>query len=221
MAGKFYAVKVGRNTGIFNTWEECKLQVDGYPGATYKSFKTVNEAAEFLGWKGNTKSAVNSSSGFSDNSCSNCSNAFEPATANEAAIAYVDGSYNIATGDYGYGVVFFFNGKEIHLKKGFSNDVLASMRNVAGEIKGSEAAISYALENNIKSIKIYHDYEGISKWCTGEWKANKEGTIAYKNFYNEAAKKINIEFIKVKGHSGDKYNDVADSLAKAAAGVTD
>ena len=201
MAGKFYAVKAGRKTGIFNSWEECKKQVDGYPGASYKSFKTAAEAADFIGLVTNTN---NSPADF---------------VSDHTAIAYVDGSYNISTCEYGYGVVFFYEGEEIHLKKGFPNDELAAMRNVAGEIKGSEAAISYALSHNISSIKIYHDYEGISKWCTGEWKANKEGTIAYRDFYNNAKKQLKIEFVKVKGHSGDTYNDIADRLAKEAAHV--
>lgn len=209
MAGKFYAVKVGRQTGIFNSWEECKKQVDGYPLARFKSFKTAAEAAEFIGMANNTASTpVNSND-------SNLSFSLDTNT----AIAYVDGSYNIATGEYGYGVVFFYEGCEIHLKKGFAKNELASMRNVAGEIEGSKAAISYAISKNIPSIKIYHDYEGIAKWCSGEWKANKEGTIAYRDFYNNAKNKINIEFIKVKGHSGDKFNDIADQLAKEAANV--
>ena len=32
-------------------------------------------------------------------------------------------------------------------------------------------------------------------------------------------KKIDIKFVKVKGHSGDKYNDIADKLAKKALGI--
>lgn len=207
MAGKFYAVKAGRKTGIFNSWEECKRQVDGYPSASYKSFKTAAEAAAYIGLIPNQTAIANANNSPADFVTDN------------TAIAYVDGSYNISTCEYGYGVVFFYNGEEIHLKKGFPKDDLAAMRNVAGEIKGSEAAISYALSHNISSIKIYHDYEGISKWCTGEWKANKEGTIAYRDFYNNAKKQLKIEFVKVKGHSGDTYNDIADRLAKEAAHV--
>lgn len=207
MAGKFYAVKAGRKTGIFNSWEECKRQVDGYPSASYKSFKTVAEAAAYIGLVPNQTAIANANNSPADFVTDN------------TAIAYVDGSYNISTCEYGYGVVFFYNGEEIHLKKGFPKDELAAMRNVAGEIKGSEAAISYAISHNISSIKIYHDYEGISKWCTGEWKANKEGTIAYRDFYNNAKKQLKIEFVKVKGHSGDTYNDIADRLAKEAAHV--
>ena len=67
-----------------------------------------------------------------------------------------------------------------------------------------------------KDLLIYYDYEGIEKWCSGEWKANKEGTIYYRQFCIEAMKKINISFKKVKAHSGNKYNDMADKLAKQA-----
>lgn len=226
MAGKFYAVKAGRQTGIFNSWEECKKQVDGYPSASYKSFKTAAEAAAYIGLIPNQKekapTASSSDSSYSSDSFSafaTTNNSPADFVTDNTAIAYVDGSYNISTCEYGYGVVFFYNGEEIHLKKGFPKDDLAAMRNVAGEIKGSEAAISYAVSKHISSIKIYHDYEGISKWCTGEWKANKEGTIAYRDFYNNAKKYLKIEFVKVKGHSGDTYNDIADRLAKEAAHV--
>ena len=99
------------------------------------------------------------------------------------------------------------------------DEELASMRNVAGEIKGSESAMRYAADKGYKKIVIYHDYEGIAKWCQGLWKTNKSGTINYKKAYDELSERIHIEFVKVKGHSGDKYNDMADALAKKAAGI--
>lgn len=42
---KYYVVWVGRQTGIFETWEDCNEQIFGYPKAVYKSFKT-KELAE-------------------------------------------------------------------------------------------------------------------------------------------------------------------------------
>ena len=45
---KFYAVVKGCTPGIYTTWDETKTQVDGYPGAVYKSFKTEEEAEEFM-----------------------------------------------------------------------------------------------------------------------------------------------------------------------------
>ena len=32
-AKKYYAVKTGKTTGIFQSWDEAKDSVDGYPGA--------------------------------------------------------------------------------------------------------------------------------------------------------------------------------------------
>lgn len=41
---KYYVVWVGEKPGIYKSWEECKLQITGYPQAKYKSFKSESEA---------------------------------------------------------------------------------------------------------------------------------------------------------------------------------
>lgn len=234
MAHKYYAVKVGMTTGIFETWEECKASVDGYPGALYKSFKNLSDACAYLDLEGKQLSLfdINASdlqSVFSDAihvnahtspiSNEEASGTDVPFSNSIKAVAYVDGSFNVSTNEFGYGVVMFHDNRQIHLSDSFNDEEMASMRNVAGEIYGSMAAMEYAIKNNVQSLTIYYDYMGISKWCTGEWKTNKKGTTLYKKYYEQAKKKVNISFEKVKGHSGDKYNDLADSLAKKACGV--
>ena len=190
---KYYAVKNGRKIGIFSSWEECKAQVDGYSGAVYKSFKEKKDAENFI--KG------------------------EEIKEKSENYAYVDGSFSIDTKEFSYGAVIFINGELKEFSEKFSDSELAEMRNVAGEIKGSEFVMKYALLNNLKSIDIYYDYSGIEKWSTGEWKANKEGTISYRDYYLSIKDKLHVNFIKVKGHSGDKLNDRADKLAKEALGI--
>lgn len=101
----------------------------------------------------------------------------------------------------------------------FDDKELSEMRNVAGEIMGAMKAMEYCLEFGFKSILIHFDYEGIEKWCNGDWKANKVGTQNYKKFYDSIKDKINITFKKVKAHSGNKYNDLADKLAKQALNI--
>lgn len=200
MPKKFYAVKAGREPGVYETWADCQKQVSGFSGAVFKSFPTKEEAASFL-------------KGGSDLLKEPCQ---IPKT---QAVAYVDGSYDSNTKSFSYGMVLFYNGKELTFSEKFSDSSLADMHNVAGEIKGSEAAMQYCLDHHLSSITIYHDYEGIAKWCTGDWAAKKPGTIAYADFYKKASQKVEIHFVKVKGHSGDKYNDMADRLAKKALGI--
>ena len=43
---KYYVVWEGRATGVFDSWEECQLQIDGYKGAKYKAFNSQVEAVE-------------------------------------------------------------------------------------------------------------------------------------------------------------------------------
>ena len=218
MASKFYAVRVGRTPGIYNSWDDCKAQTDGFSGAVYKSFKTAAEAAEFMGWGESAKQvSLEMESNTVQKSSNNSSKNIEDIDLEN--VAYVDGSFNVATGEFSYGVVMFHNGEEITFNKSFSDPELASMRNVAGEIKGAEAAMEYAYKNGMKTLTIYHDYEGISKWPLKQWAANKEGTKAYQEFYNNIKEYVDIKFVKVKGHSGDKYNDLADKLAKEALGI--
>ena len=45
---RYYAIKRGRDTGIVKSWAECGAWVTGFPGAIYKSFRTVKEAEAFL-----------------------------------------------------------------------------------------------------------------------------------------------------------------------------
>jgi ribonuclease HI len=41
---KYYTVWVGAKTGVFDTWEKCSAQIQGFPQAKYKSFETKAEA---------------------------------------------------------------------------------------------------------------------------------------------------------------------------------
>lgn len=43
---KFYVVWIGKNPGVYDTWEECKEQVHGYPQARYKSFLNIHLAQD-------------------------------------------------------------------------------------------------------------------------------------------------------------------------------
>lgn len=46
MAKKYYVVWAGHDTGVFDSWEECQLQTEGFPGARFKGFSTREAAIE-------------------------------------------------------------------------------------------------------------------------------------------------------------------------------
>ena len=41
---KYYVVWKGKKTGVFTSWNVCKRQIDGFEGAQYKSFTSLDEA---------------------------------------------------------------------------------------------------------------------------------------------------------------------------------
>ena len=48
MTRKYYAVKKGRQTGIYTSWPECQKMVIGFPGAVYRSFVDRPAAENWL-----------------------------------------------------------------------------------------------------------------------------------------------------------------------------
>ena len=208
---KVYAVRKGRSTGIFLSWEECRSQIDGFSGAEYKSFSDPADAFEYLGIE--QKGTLAGSSVAASKA---------PEEQFPAGVrAYVDGSYDDATGRFSCGVVMIRTSedgsvKTRELNAAFDDPEAAKQRNVAGEIMGAKTAIDFCLRNGIDSVSIYHDYEGVGKWADGLWKANNPLTQGYRQYVAKARTRMNIEFIKVKAHAGNKYNEIADRLAKEA-----
>ncbi|MDZ7542850.1 ribonuclease H, partial [Clostridium perfringens] len=57
---------------------------------------------------------------------------------------------------------------------------------------------------------------GIECWALGTWKRNNKITASYHEFMKENMRNMKVKFKKIKGHSGNTYNDMADKLAKEA-----
>lgn len=201
---KYYAVRVGRETGIYTSWDEAEKLVKGYPDAKYKGFRTREDAEHYMNG-GSGELLVRSAEQIN-----------EP----EGGYAFVDGSFNIDTNTYGYSGFLSANGIKYPISGSGNKPDLARMRNVAGEIEGALAAAHMALELKLKRLTILYDYEGIEAWVNGGWKCRKEETAAYRDAMQEIiAKGLAIRFVKVKAHSGILGNELADSLAKSAVGI--
>ncbi|MDT7043142.1 ribonuclease H family protein [Candidatus Nitronereus thalassa] len=203
---KFYAVRKGRVPGIYTTWDSCAAQVKGYPDAIYKSFKNQDEARFFM-------------EGHVPDSCPTAG-PDEPSPSPVPGVdIWVDGSCIHNNGDnlqLGWAYLILNGEEELHRDSG--NDIpeeARSQRNVAGEIQAVLKALNWCQAQGISRATIYHDYQGLAAWVTGEWKAKTPFTQAYAATVK--AYGIDVRWKKVLAHSGEKFNEIVDQLARDAA----
>lgn len=183
---KFYAIKAPEGGKIVTTWGECEKLTHGVKGVLYKSFSTEAEAQAWI-------------KGIS---------APEP----QGIRIYVDGSFTPTFSKAGWSFIVVENGIEIARASGITS-FDAESRNIDGEVMASFQAMKW-LESNDKNATICYDYEGIASWAKGDWKA--KSNIAKQYVQAVQPYLYRVKFEKVPAHSGVKWNELADELAKGA-----
>lgn len=202
-AKKVYAVKKGKTTGIFHTWEACKASVDGCPGAEYKGFASLKEAESYLGISGGAAAKGKEKED-------------REIPAQDTLLAYVDGSYDDTLKKYAFGCVFILPDGRIYTEYGNGDNAQSLQhRNVTGEMLGAMYAVRTAMVSGFQKVEIRYDYEGIEKWVTGAWRSKTELTMKYAQSMRQWGKSIDIFFTKVPAHANVYYNEMADKTAKA------
>jgi ribonuclease HI len=183
---KFYAIKSPNESKIVMTWAECEKETHGVKGVLFKSFGSRAEAEAWI-------------SGME-------------APVPEGIRVFVDGSYTPDFPKSGWAFVVTENDVEIARGSGITA-FDAESRNIDGEVMASFQAMRW-LDSNDKTGTICHDYEGIARWAKGEWQA--KSNIAKR--YVAAAQPYlhRVSFEKVAAHTGVKWNELVDKLAKEA-----
>lgn len=229
MAKKFYVVWVGRETGIFTTWDEAKRQVDKFPKAKYKSFKTKVEAeAAFSAGSPRTYAAKPASS----SSTSSTSKSQKAPTAKTSAsnadydvVIYTDGGCEPNPGKAGSGVAVYKDNELSELWYGLYN---SAGTNNSAELNALHQALLIAKENLAagKTVHIRSDSQYsincITNWAYGwktkGWKRKTAGDIknleiiqASHALYDELKQKLIISH--VAAHIGIEGNELADRMS--------
>ena len=134
-------------------------------------------------------------------------------------IIYTDGACSGNPGKGGWGAILMFKEHEKKISGGLKETTNNQM-----EIRAVIEALKTIKKPNEIIINTDSKYvmDGITKWING-WKKNGWRTADRKAVKNSElwqeldieASKHNIEWRWVKGHSGNKYNDIADELARS------
>lgn len=211
MGKKVYAIQYGFDfdnnkkieNEIVNTWSECLKYVKGVKGAKYKSFEDLEEAKAYLN-EGNRM-------------LKKCDNTYPK----DCLHIYVDGSYNLTSNKYSYGVVAVRDNVVEYIESGSDNsDSENNIRQIAGELQGAFKALEYAVNKNEKKLVLFHDYEGIAHHATGAWQRKEASSEKY---YNDMQKLMNtgidVIFVKVDSHTGDLFNELVDEKCKECLGI--
>ena len=120
---------------------------------------------------------------------------------------YSDGAYATSRNQGGFAFVVLKNGEKIY--SGF--DGVFDTTNNRMEIVASLEALKWLLENNIKEVTLYTDSMYLIGTMSQNWKRKKNQDLWEQ--MDEVVKDLKIEWKHVKGHAGDKYNDLCDTLA--------
>lgn len=193
---KYYAVRNGRQPGIYLTWDDCRAQTYKYSGAAYKSFETKEEAEAYM-----------------------IDDRQQAPLKKGLPIAYIDGTYRKDPPLYGYGG-FILDGGRRHIIQGTGDDpAYTPYRNIAGEVMGAIEAAFTACSLELNEITLCHDYAGVSEWARGTWDAQTPLTEYYRDTMTTLQNSITIHFVRVDGHTGVIGNEIADYLAKEAVGA--
>lgn len=131
---------------------------------------------------------------------------------------YTDGACSGNPGNGGYCAILIYNGVEKTIS-GSRKDTTNNQMELLAVIKGLEA-LKVPCKVNLYTDSQYvvnAFTEGwLDNWLNNGWKTSNNKSIKnidlWKNLL-ELTKIHNVEFIKVKGHSDNKYNNLCDKIA--------
>lgn len=221
MAGKkYYAVAVGRNSGIFTDWATAEKQVKGFAAAKFKSFASRAEAEGWLANPVYLKKEQSQAKGHGP--LSGLVPPPDPAT----IVVYTDGGSINNPGPGGYGVVIERNGERRELSGGVRHTTNNRMEMTAAIVALRE------LQDCGKKIALYSDssylVNGITKgwvkkWQKKGWLKSDGEPVVNVDLWQELLTLqggVHVTFHWVKGHAGNELNERCDQLATAAARQT-
>jgi ribonuclease HI len=234
---QYYAVRIGREPGIYRTWDECKAQVDGYAKAQYKGFGSLEEAEEYMGFVNTNKPDAHKPSSakpfnppgapkkklgtdYGEDE-TRALEMLETGDRLKHMVIYTDGACLGNPGPGGYGVVLLHGKDRKEFSRGFRLTTNNRMEMLACIVGLQTLTEPYA-------VTLYSDSQYVinsmtkgwaKRWKKNKWKRNGEN-VPNADLWEkmlDLCDKHKVKFNWVRGHSGNKENERCDQLARQAA----
>lgn len=218
---KIYAVKAGRQTGLFSTWAECEKQVKGYQGAKFKGFESAQEAAAWLAAP-NTQA---SSSAVKQRAAKEKTFPTKKDEPDTDYIIYTDGScLRNPNGPGGWAAVILDRGtgevRELHAGHPSTTNNRMELSAAIGALSAIRENSTVALYTDSQYLKNAFTRHWINNWQRNGWKTAQGTDVLNKDLWLELDRLFQshqVFFHWVKGHAGNSYNERCDLLARSEA----
>lgn len=126
---------------------------------------------------------------------------------------YTDGAYASSRNRGGWAFVVVKDGKKLHS----AFDGVDDTTNNRMEIQASMEAAKWMKQSGNAEATIYSDSMYVIGTMTLNWKKKKNIDLWLE--MDDAVEDLNIEWKHVKGHTGDKFNELCDTLAVHASQI--
>lgn len=135
---------------------------------------------------------------------------------NFSAIAYVDASYSDNERFGSIGIVLLTSNEVIQYSEIPENLEDCALTSTNHELLAAAKAIEMAKEKHVKNLIIKHDNNSIGDLAKRKAVTKTDTEEWYKQFVYKHRENMSITFKKVKGHSKEYFNELADRLAYKA-----
>jgi len=220
---KFYAVRNGREPGIYRTWAECKEQVDGYANAQYKGFSSLEDARAYLGYAATGKPDADkktTKSGSSDDEA-RARQILKTSDGLKHVVIYTDGACLGNPGRGGYGVVLLHDDKRKEFSHGFrltTNNRMEILACIVG-LQALKGPCAVTLYSDSQYVINSMSKGWARRWQKNNWK-RKDQKVPNADLWQkmlELCDEHEVKFNWVRGHAGNKENERCDQLARQSA----
>jgi ribonuclease HI len=222
---KIYAVVKGVQPGLYDDWAKAAPNVQGFAGAVFKGFASLDEATDWFEERVGQPPQVFFVAAKPAANPINKTNLHAEALTEGKVVVYTDGGADPNPGPGGYGVVMLFGAPPKTARKELSAGFVRTTNNRM-EIRACMAALSELKRPS--DVVIFTDSQYLANaieknwamtWREKGWRLSNGEPAVNADLWAqllELLERHTVAFVWVKGHAGTRENERCDALATRA-----